>query len=88
MISTREIFITRAKDEIIQFFANAPSQDEIVSFHFSEDAEEELHDLMSKNNQGTISKAEKELLIDMVQMNHLLTMIRLKILVKRKEANE
>lgn len=68
--------LTRAYDEVIAFFANGPSRDQVAAFRLSDEAVARLRALLAKNSAGTLTLDEAEELDQCVQLDQLLMLIR------------
>ncbi len=77
-IGLREVTSSKSyfQNEIIDFLANGPSPEEIVSFRPSEKSIERAQELLEKNQAGRLSPAEKNELDHYEQMNYLMTLVK------------
>ena len=66
----------RAYDEVVEFFARGPSQNEIATFHLSDDTVSRVHDLLRKNSAGTLTADEADELDQCRQLDRMLLLIR------------
>lgn len=73
-------------EEVIDFFAKGPSLQEIVDLKPSPSANDRVADLMDKNNNGTLSNEESVELRLYNELNHLLTLVKLR--ARRKQENK
>lgn len=68
--------LMRAYDEIIAFFARAPSREEIVSFRLSDETIVRVRELLQKNSAGTLTADEADELDQCVQLDRMMLLIR------------
>jgi hypothetical protein len=50
--------VTRPTQQVAEFFARGPSQQEIAQFRLADDALEHIRDLLRKNSAGTLTSEE------------------------------
>ncbi len=62
--------------EVIEFFAYAPSQEDIAAFRLSLAAHERLRELLARNTAGTLTAGEQHELDQMVLLDDILSLIR------------
>lgn len=72
--------------EILDFMVSAPSPEAIITFKPSQQLEARLAELMMKNKQDTLSDDERQELEAFLQLNHFVTM--LKIRARKKLASD
>lgn len=65
--------------EVIEFFAQAPSRDDIAAFRLSPAAHEYLRGLLARNAAGTLTVEERRELDQMVLLDDILSLIRARI---------
>ena len=65
-------------DEILDFLASAPSQEEIIAFRPSEDLQMRASTLLDKNRHGNLSTDEQVELDEFQRMNHFMTILKAK----------
>jgi hypothetical protein len=68
--------LTRTYDEIVSFFANGPSREEIAAFRLSDAATARVRDLLQKNSAGTLAPDEADELDTCVQLDRMMMLIR------------
>lgn len=68
--------LSRATDEVVDFFASAPSHEQIANFRLSDETIQRVRDLLQKNSAGTLTEAESEELDECVQLDQLMMLIR------------
>ncbi len=66
----------RPTEEIADFFARAPSQQEIAAFRLSDAAQARTRQLLDKNASGTLTPEEAAELDELVLLDRLITLIR------------
>lgn len=64
--------------EILGFLVESPSPDDILSFKPSEELEDRLSYLMSKNKQDTLTDAEHDELESFLNLNHFVNMLKIR----------
>ena len=65
--------------EVIEFFAHAPSQEDIVAFRLSSAASRRLRELLAGNAAGMLTADEQHELDQMVLLDDLLSLIRARV---------
>jgi hypothetical protein len=68
--------LPRAYDEVVTFFANGPSREQIADFRLSDETVLPVRDLLQKNSAGTLTEAESDELDQCVQLDQLMMLIR------------
>ncbi len=68
--------LTRADDEVIAFFANGPTREQIAAFRLSHEAVARVRALQHKNSAGTLSSDEAAALDQCVQLDQIMLLIR------------
>lgn len=63
-------------EEIVEFFTQAPSREEIAAFHLSDAAQEHIRDLLAKNSAGTLTGEENRELDKIMVLNDVVSLIR------------
>lgn len=63
-------------DEVAEFFAQAPTREQIVAFHFSVEAQERVRALLAGNAAGTLTPAEQRELDQLVVLDDVVSLIR------------
>lgn len=81
MTTTQAISVT---DEVIEFLASAPSQEQILEFKASEEMQLRLRYLLDKNREERLTDAENAELDEMERMDDFMTMLKLRIRKKMK----
>ena len=66
----------RPTEEIAEFFARGPSQEEISTFQLSEPMRARVRDLLDKNADGQLTGEESEELDQLVLLDRMVTLIR------------
>jgi hypothetical protein len=65
-------------DDILDFLASTPTPEQIIEFEPSEALKQRLSYLLDQNRQGILSPDEKSDLDEFLQMNHFMTMLKLR----------
>jgi hypothetical protein len=63
-------------EEVVAFFAQAPSRQDIAAFRLSEAAQDRLRDLLRRNASATLSPEEAHQLDQMVLLDDIVSLIR------------
>lgn len=84
-MSTLEI--VRATEEISQFLATSPSPAQILAYEVAESLQARLRYLLDKHQKEGLNREENAELDEMEQMDHFMTMLKIKI-VKRESARQ
>lgn len=72
--------------EIIDFLASTPTPDRIIAFKPSDQLEQRLSDLLTKNRADSLSVEEREELDEFLRMNHFMNMLKIRARQKLAEA--
>ena len=78
--------VARADEMFLQisdFFASAPSLDEIINFKFPADLDERLQYLMDQNNSGEITPSERQELEKIVDWAQFVSITRVKAKLRK-----
>lgn len=76
--------IRTVSDVVTDFLGSAPSLEEIASYRLPEALQSRAHELLEKNQDGTLSDAERTEMQEFRQIDHLLTLIKAKAKLKLK----
>ena len=63
-------------DEILDFLASAPTQEQIIAFRPSDRLQSRASDLLDKNRSGNLTPDERVELDEFQRMNHFMTMLK------------
>jgi len=66
-------------NEVVEFFARAPSREDIAAFRLSSPAHERLRTLLARNAAGMLSPDEQRELDQMVLLDDILSLIRARV---------
>ncbi len=66
-------------NEVIEFFAQAPSREDIAAFRLSPDAREYLRELLARNAAGTLTAEGQHELDQIVLLDDIISLIRARI---------
>ena len=69
-------------EEISDYFVSHMTPDEIIAFKPSEALDQRLHELLDKNEEGTLTSDERAELDRFLHMNHLLILLKAKARLK------
>ncbi len=70
--------VFRTYDEILNFFAQGPSPQDVMSFHPSPKAQERARYLLDRNETGELTAEEASELDQLVELEHLMQMVKAK----------
>ena len=71
-------------DIVTDFLGSAPSLEEIATYQLPDELQKQAHDLLQKNRDGMLSNAEQAEMEEFRQIDHLLTLIKVKAKLKLK----
>ena len=71
-------------DLVTDFLGSAPSLEEIAGYRLPDELQQRAHELLEKNRHGTLSEIEREEMEEFRQIDHLLTLIKVKAKLKLK----
>jgi hypothetical protein len=77
------------RDEVLDFLVSEPTPAQIIAFHASEQAQEQLRRLLEQSRNGSLTEQEKQELEEMNQIEHFFTLIKahaMKVLKDREIA--
>ena len=66
----------RPTEQVAEFFARGPSQEEIKAFRLSDEAIAYIRELLYKNSAGTLTPAESQELDGLVLLDQIVNLIR------------
>ena len=81
--------LTNITNEVLDFLVSAPTPEQIIAFHASDDAQNRLRTLLDINRNGTLTAEGKAELDEMNRINHFFTLIKaraMKVLKDRESA--
>ncbi|MGB7338742.1 MAG: hypothetical protein WBC91_07615 [Phototrophicaceae bacterium] len=71
-------------DIVTDFLGSAPSLEEIATYQLPDELQKQAHDLLQKNRDGMLSNTEQAEMEEFRQIDHLLTLIKVKAKLKLK----
>jgi len=71
-----QISLARPTEEVADFFAHAPSVEDIAAFRLSDTAIARVRELLHKNADGMLSREESEELDQLVLLDRIVMLIR------------
>ena len=71
-------------DLVTDFLGSAPSLEEIAEYRLPDELQQRAHELLEKNRLGTLSETERDEMEEFRQIDHLLTLIKVKAKLKLK----
>jgi len=66
-------------DEVVEFFADAPSREEIAAFRLSPTAHERIRTLLARHAAGALTPEEEREIDQMVLLDDILSLIRARV---------
>lgn len=63
-------------DELVDLLARNAKADDVLSFHLSDEKQQRLDDLLSKNRQGTLAPDESAELDSFEQFEHVVRLLK------------
>ena len=63
-------------NEVAEFFAQAPTREQIASFQFTAEAKQRVRDLLAGNAAGTLTSSEQRELDQLVALDDVVSLIR------------
>ena len=66
------------KDVVTDFLASAPTADELIAYRLPDDLQARAHALLDKNREGTLTPAERDEMEEVLQIDHLIALIKAK----------
>jgi hypothetical protein len=69
----------RPTEQIAEFFARGPSQQEIASFRLSDETLATIRELLHKNSAGTLEPEEAQELDELVLLDRIVNLIRSRV---------
>lgn len=75
-------FRTRAAaavSELVGFLSTNPTQEAVLNFHVSEEAQVRLRRLLALNNEGLLSEEEQTELDELARLEHVLVMLKAEV---------
>lgn len=72
--------------EVLEFLANLPSPEEILTLRPSESLQTQINELLAKNRTGELTPAEQQLWQSYEYLEHLVRMAKARALLKLKNA--
>jgi len=70
--------------EITEFLATNPTPEAILAFKLSESMQHRATELAEKNGEGELTPDEHEEMMDFVRIDQMMTLLKAKMRVKRK----
>jgi len=74
--------------EITDFLATNPTPEEIIAYELPKDLQARAVELLEKNGEGELTGREHEEMLDFVRIDNLLLLLKAKMKLKLKEADE
>jgi hypothetical protein len=66
-------------EEIVEFFSQAPSREEIATFRLSDSSQDHIRALLHKNSDGTLTRDETHELDKIMALNDVISLIRARV---------
>ena len=71
-------------DEVTDFLATAPTDDELLGYKISDDLQERLHHLLDLNGEGEINECERRELEDYLRANRMMASLKVQTRLRLK----
>lgn len=75
-------------DTITDFLATNPAPDEIINYELPEHLQIRAHGLLEKNGEGELTPREYEEMMDFVRIDQMMSLLKVKMRLKLKEADK
>lgn len=72
------------KEIVTDFLGSAPSLEEIVAYRLPDELQQRAHYLLQKNRENILTNEERSEMDEFRQLDHLLTLVKAKALLKLK----
>jgi hypothetical protein len=66
------------QEEVLSFLLSAPTPQDVIAFHASEDAQARLRELLDRNREGRLNDDEHAELEEASQLNHFVMLLKAK----------
>jgi len=76
---------TATATEVIQFLSKAPSPQEVLAYHVSEQAQKRLQRLLALNEAGILSETKQSELDELEQIEHIVIMLKAQIAAQMRQ---
>ncbi len=76
---------TAIATEVIQFLSKAPSPQEVLAYHVSEQAQKRLQRLLALNEAGMLSETKQSELDELEQIEHIVIMLKAQIAAQMRQ---
>ena len=71
-------------DDVADFLATAPSDEQVLAYHFCHDMQERLHQLLDRNREDELSYCEKRELEDFLRANRMMATLKTKTRLRQR----
>lgn len=76
---------TATATEVIQFLSTAPSPQDVLNYHVSQQAQERLQRLLALNKAGMLSESEQIELDELQKIEHIVIMLKAQVAAQLKQ---
>lgn len=73
--------------EITDFLATNPTPEEIIAYQLPEALQARAIELLEKNSEGELSREEHDEMIDFVRIDQMMSLLKIKMRIKHKNAD-
>src|SRR5258708_37024244 len=83
--------LTNITNDVLDFLISAPTLEQIIAFHASNNAQNRLRTLLDTNRSGTLTMEQKAELDELNRINHFFTLIKaraMKVLNDRESSSQ
>lgn len=74
--------------EITNFLATNPQPKAIIDYHLPDEYQARASELLERNGEGDLSPIEYDEMMDFVRVDQMMTLLKAKMRLKLKQANE
>jgi hypothetical protein len=71
---------------ITDFLTDDPSAEQIIAYRLPEALEARAHDLLERNNEGTLTVDEQQEMYDFIRAEEMMSLLKAKTILKGKRA--
>ena len=71
-------------DEVTDFLATAPSDEELLAYRFCDELQDRLHYLLDLNGEGELNYCEERELEDFLRANRMMSTLKIKTRLRQR----
>ena len=84
----QEVPVRSVFGEITDFLATNPTPQEIIAYQLPDELQARAHELLDKNGEGDLTEREQQEMMDFARIDNMMTLLKAKMKLKLKKANE